>query len=247
MGIISELSNTLFAGDFPYKYADLSYVDKGYPHTNIDSSLVSALLDLTKCKFWLEIGSMVGGSAIKTANMIKSKGTNTEIVCVDPFIGDVYMWRSDEKARKNKVWSFLQINKCVPTIYKRFIANVAVSGASDIILPITCTSVVGIALIKALKEEKRISNTPEVIYLDSAHEVDETFLELSRCWDMLKKGGVLFGDDWNWPSVSGDVIKAFADAPITNQELTDKLTTIMQPTAKIGPILLYNNHWLICK
>ena len=54
-----------------------------------------------------------------------------------------------------------------------------------------------------------MSCLPEVIYLDAAHEIDETFLELKCAWEVLPSKGVLFGDDWNWDAVKHDV-KLFA-------------------------------------
>ena len=255
MGIISEMSKTLFRGDSPYNYADMSYGDNGYPHTFKNPSLVSAVLDVTNCSFWLEIGSMVGGSAIKTANVIKEKGISAGVVCVDPFTGDAFMWKENNNLINKRKWSFLQLKDCRPTIYNRFIANVAKSGVSDIVLPIPCTSTVGIRLIDTLYKEKRISSKPEVIYLDSAHEADETFVELKKSWELLKDGGILFGDDWKWDSVRNDVIKAFSNSSVSNQTLFDKLISIMPPTDRVGPILLYthninneiNTHWLLCK
>jgi predicted O-methyltransferase YrrM len=255
MGIISELSAALFNGDSPYKYARHEFIDQGYPHTFIDPALVSAILGVTDCKFWLEIGSMIGGSAIVTAEVIKEKGMDTNVVCIDPFTGDAYMWKANAEILRNGGWSFLQIKKCMPSIYERFIANVNHFGASDIVLPIPCTSMVGLRLIKDLHNENRISSTPEVIYLDSAHEVDETFMEVIRSWDLLKSGGILFGDDWMWDSVRQDVTRAFADSPISNNNLYDMITCVMPPTKKVGPILLYdytragvsNTHWLVCK
>lgn len=46
----------------------------------------------------------------------------------------------------------------------------------------------------------------DAIYLDSAHEYGETFLELMMYWEVLKPGGVLFGDDYHgFPAVKHDV------------------------------------------
>ena len=39
-----------------------------------------------------------------------------------------------------------------------------------------------------------VQYTVDAIYLDSAHEFGETFFELMLFWEVLKPGGVLFGD-----------------------------------------------------
>ena len=44
----------------------------------------------------------------------------------------------------------------------------------------------------------------DVLYLDSAHEMRETFVELSAYYPLLKPGGLLIGDDFNWKAVSHD-------------------------------------------
>ncbi len=48
---------------------------------------------------------------------------------------------------------------------------------------------------------------PDVIYLDSAHLQDETFMELVEAWVLLKPGGILVGDDWVLDEVHEDVLK----------------------------------------
>ena len=79
------------------------------------------------------------------------------------------------------------------------------------------TSVVAI-LFQHLFGQNRTTSLPNYIYLDSAHEKDETFIELSLCWNCLINNSILFGDDWDWQSVRDDVIKFsnHKEPPITN-------------------------------
>lgn len=117
------------------------------------------------------------------------------------------MWAWEQPKKRANEWQFLRLERGRPTIYDRFLANVAAAGHSDIILPIAATSIVGIKLLRRLADEKRITSFPTVIYLDSAHEADETFLELQHCWSLLKPGGVLMGDDWVWAAVRNDILR----------------------------------------
>jgi len=71
------------------------------------------------------------------------------------------------------------------------------------IVPLAITSTVGARYLLAL------GLTPDLVYLDSAHEKDETFTEITMYYSLLAEGGVLFGDDFSWKSVSDDV-KRFA-------------------------------------
>jgi hypothetical protein len=66
--------------------------DKGYPDTHLDMTCIKAVFDAIQPNFWLEFGSMVGGSANKVCKFIKASRLNCQIVCVDPFCGSVDMW-----------------------------------------------------------------------------------------------------------------------------------------------------------
>jgi hypothetical protein len=80
-GIVSQLKTQLFDGDTPLAYADPRYLDDGYPHTNIEADIIHAVLEVVRPRFWLEIGSMLGGSAIRTANCIRLRAL-TQKSCV---------------------------------------------------------------------------------------------------------------------------------------------------------------------
>ena len=140
---------------------------------------------------------MLGGSAIRMAQTLRNLNKNNEIICIDPFTGDVNMWDWEKNGGVgNGGWRFLRLENGIPTIYKRFLANCKYGGYENQILPINCTTSVGIKLLQRLYYHKRISSLPNYIYLDSAHEKDETFIELSLCWSILQNKSILFGDDW---------------------------------------------------
>lgn len=202
----SMLKETLYSGFSPFNFVDENYVDTGYPHTNISEKVIEALVATIQPKLWLEVGSMLGGSAIRTADVLKSMEFHSDIVCIDPFCGDVNMWSWEREKKQTGEWQFLKLQRGRPTIFDRFLANVTAAGHSDIVLPITATSIVGLKLLRRLFLEGRLAVLPDVIYLDSAHEPDETLLELKSSWRTLNEGGVLFGDDWSWSAVRNDVV-----------------------------------------
>ena len=244
--VIGELLSELYGGDGPLSYADIRYRDDGYPHTNLIPDVVRSVLDIVKPRFWLELGSMLGGSAIRVADVVKSQSAPTEIVCVDPFTGDVNMWAWEQPKRKANEWQFLRLERGRPTIYDRFLANVASAGHSGIILPIAATSIVGIKLLRRLASEHRLSAFPSVIYLDSAHEPDETFLELQNCWGLLEPGGVLMGDDWGWDSVRNDVLR-FAQTVRIDRIGCQRLAERHQSFTEQEGILLDRGQWILVK
>ena len=57
---------------------------------------------------------------------------------------------------------------------------------------------------------------PDVAYIDTAHEQGETLGEMFAYWELLRPGGLLLGDDYNYfPAVKYDV-----DAFVGHKNLT---------------------------
>ena len=246
MTIIDELRRELYNGENPFLSAQFKYMDFGYTHTNIAPELIDSTLQIIRPAFWLEIGSMLGGSAIRTAEAVKRATMSTQIVCIDPFCGDVNMWAWERLLIANNAWRFLRVQDCRPTIYERFLANILSRGHHDIILPIMTTSSVGLKLLSRLLKEQRVSGLPQVIYLDAAHEIDETFLEIRSSWAVLPQGGALLGDDWDWPAVRGDVLK-FAEQIMPNQAILDQFSAAHPDATRDGNVFLYRGQWLLVK
>ena len=243
--IIQQLLNTLYSNISPYVTCEEKYIDNGYPHTNISTELLQILFTNCEPTYVVECGSMLGGSAIRMAETLKQNNNPTEIICIDPFTGDVNMWEWE----KEIAWKYLRLENGIPTIYKRFLANCKYGGFEDTILPINTTTNVGIKLLQRLFSKNRITQLPNYIYLDSAHEKDETFIELSVCWNCLQSNGILFGDDWNWPEVMEDVVKfSITIKDTTDYETLNKMHTLIPGSEIINPsLLLYNGQWLLFK
>lgn len=242
--IIQELSNALYESS-PYSSTNERYVDHGYPHTNILPDLLRVLFKTLKPIYIVECGSMLGNSAIIMAQVLKSINDESEIICIDPFTGDVNMWDWERKAS----WKFLRLENGVPTIYKRFLANCKHSGFENKILPINATTSVGIKLLQRLFSQKRISTMPNYIYLDSAHEEHETFIELLLCWNALQHNSIIFGDDWSWTSVRNDVIKFSQNIKnMTNYSLLHDINKRLFGSEIYNDvILLYKGQWMMFK
>lgn len=244
--ILEQLRTQLYGGDNPLAHADPQYVDAGYPYTNLRPELIESILDAVRPRFWLELGSMLGGSAIRTAAIIKAQMAPTEIVCIDPFTGDVNMWAGEQAKVQAGDWQFLRLERGRPTIYERFLANVTEAGHDDIILPIAATSIVGVRLLRRLSDEQRLAALPDVIYLDTAHEPDETFLELSNCWELLQSGGVLMGDGWDREAVRTDVLRFLATVH-PNDEARQRLAERHPRFVQHEGVLLDRGQWVLAK
>ncbi|CAE8647106.1 unnamed protein product [Polarella glacialis] len=176
--------------------------DMRYPHCNLMPELIHGVLSLIRPVLWLEVGSFIGNSAIRTAAEVKKLKLNTSIVCVDPFTGDVSMWYHHSESIAKREFDFLQMDKYAHVrIYETFLANVKDAGHDDVVLPIRATGIVGMRLLSRLHDSGRSDALPSVIYLDSG----ETMLELMVAWSLLSAPGVLLGDDFNWDAVREDV------------------------------------------
>lgn len=252
MSTIQQLITNLYANQSPFDSVDVEkYADDGYPHTNLIPHLCECLFKDMPPTYIVECGSMLGGSVLRMMSVLKSMGIadNTGIVCIDPFTGDVNMWDWEYGHIQSGEWRFLRLENGIPTIYKRFLANIKAAGHSENVLPINCTTTVGLKLLQRLQQQGRITAMPNYLYLDSAHEPDETFIELSLAWQTLTSDGVLFGDDWCWDAVRNDVVKfAHHVSKDINRERLARLHQML-PGSQIynDTILLYEGQWVLFK
>ena len=244
--IIDELWNGL---DPLESFQDKKFIDNGYPHTNVKQTLVDVLLNVTRPFFVLEVGSMLGGSAKILAGRLKVLGhSNSSVVCVDPFTGDVNMWAWERKIHEDSKWSFLNVSDGRVRIYDRFGANMVAAGFQSVVVPISVSSIVGMRLIHRLVGEKRLSTLPQIIYLDSAHEENETLLELHTAWSLLVPGGVLFGDDWRWNAVKQDVLRFARNKRVLIDEgVTRNVSVILKCDVVGSKVLVYQDQWVLFK
>lgn len=244
-----ELLETLYSNVNPYDYSEKKYRNLEYPHTNIIPELLSVLFSNIEPTYVMECGSMHGGSIIEIQKALHKLGQNKDCICVDPFTGDVNMWCWEAEAL-GKFWLFLNLENGIPTIYKRFLANIKESGYDNLILPINCTTTVGTKIIRRLYDEDRISSLPNYIYLDSAHEEHETFLELKCCWDLLGENSVLFGDDWEGPDAF-DQSKMSLFVGLDVEKFSDTIYVNNSNLMKIHKLLpestIYNNKILLLR
>ncbi|WP_143269396.1 class I SAM-dependent methyltransferase [Mangrovitalea sediminis] len=87
-----------------------------------------------------------------------------------------------------------------PKIFNNFIWSVKNYDFQDAIIPLRAYSGVAARMIEVLKYNV------DIVYLDSAHEAGETFMGINLYYDLLREGGVIFGNDYNiLPAARHDV------------------------------------------
>jgi len=136
----------------------------------------------------VEVGSYVGWSAIKMAEVCASRGVKVTILCVDTWLGSPEFYTQSHWLHLKKVQGY-------PTIFHHFTRNIKSLGFHDVIVPLPLASASAAELLAHYKVE------PDLIYVDAAHEYESVKMDLSYYWKLLKSGGVMFGDDFSWPGV----------------------------------------------
>lgn len=174
-----------------YKNLNLLPVDlQGW---NGNSKIFQELIDNTQPQLIIEVGSWKGQSSINMAQHIKSKNIKTKIVCVDTWLGALEFW--DELSHTPE--RNLMCKNGYPQIYYQFLSNVVHYGVENIISPFPNTSNI------AAKFFKKKNIKAELIYIDASHEYEDVLDDIRNYFDILNKGGVIFGDDYKtFPGVS---------------------------------------------
>jgi hypothetical protein len=157
-----------------------------------DSPAFGELIEELRPSRILEVGTWKGGSALNLAGHLQRLGLDAEILCVDTWLGALEMWTDlDDPLRHGA----LGLRHGYPTLYYRFLANVCRAGHQGRITPLPLPSVTA-AQWFALHGVKA-----EMIYIDASHEEEDVYQDLVSYWDLVRAGGVLFGDDWGWDGV----------------------------------------------
>lgn len=214
---MQELTNMLYGTDArlgePYHGYDNPFgrsVDMRYPWTQVNERILDQAFELLggRIRFVIEVGSFVGKSSVLIAEWLRKLGTQTSrraearrqheerpvpLLCIDTWTGDLGMTLGhifkDKLAKRNGM----------PTLYHTWLMNVIAANHTERILPLVAPSLLAARVL----DYTRLA--ADIIYLDSAHEQQETFLELVAFWPAVRPGGLLIGDDFNWKAVSHDL------------------------------------------
>jgi len=170
--------------DNPYKTFNHSLYSYDLSGWNGESEIFQDLIMMEAPSLILEIGSWKGQSAINMGTFLRNSGLPCKIICVDTWLGSLEFINSDSADRNvYPVFGF-------PQIYYQFLSNVMKSGLEDVIIPFPQTSSNACRWL----ENKGIQF--DMIYIDGSNEYRDIVMDLECCWPLLKKEGVIFGDDY---------------------------------------------------
>lgn len=268
-GIIARLREELFTDVDPYSFLDSAcgspyQPQLRYPDSHLTPDIVRSVLSFIEDPvLWIEVGSFIGSSAITTAQTLKDMGLKTGVVCIDPFTGVVDMWSSRKafrdalglRSRRQVADGPLLLDEFGHSrIFEVFLSNIKSMGHQDVVMPLRVSSISGMRLLRLVHEQGRVERLPQVIYLDSAHEPDETMLEVREAWRLLDTPGVLFGDDWSWPGVRSDVTQFAAALQLRNLSAEELhrfdwpgLKEAEQPVPGLAVVDYNDGAWMLLK
>uniref|UniRef100_A0A914EL85 Class I SAM-dependent methyltransferase n=1 Tax=Acrobeloides nanus TaxID=290746 RepID=A0A914EL85_9BILA len=96
-------------------------------------------------------------------------------------------------ARTNKKCYILSIDTC---LFNTFLNNIKVKGFDDIIYPLRLPSNAAIHVLHCFKIDAHI------IFVDADHDYKPVLRDIETFYPLLKKNGIMFGDDMAWNGVS---------------------------------------------
>ncbi len=144
------------------------------------------ILNNVKPKVVIEVGSWKGASLIYMNNICKQLNLRTKFISVDTWLGSNHsMWLQPEYRER------LMLRGGFPTMYRQFIFNLLESEAGTDVFPMPMTSTCAFFVLK------KLDVVADVIYVDASHEETEVWQDLCNYFQLLRRGGVIFGDDYS--------------------------------------------------
>ncbi len=188
-----------------------------------DHPVFEQLIKARRPKRLLEIGSLLGASAIHIATHLKTLGIDGELTCVDTFLGSREHFFDMRDLRDAMLaagrYDFLD----------EFLGNVSQSGCARFVTPFPQSSTVAARIFREAGRKF------DFIYLDASHEYADVLNDLREWWPLVDTGGVLVGDDFEEPwfgviraalefadeiGQKLEINRAFASSPVGGRENT---------------------------
>jgi hypothetical protein len=180
----------------PYRGLDKSRLEPDLQGWASDHRYFHDLVSRLAPKQIIEVGTWKGASAVRMAHRARSIDPKVTVLCVDTWLGSNQVLWSDPKLRP-----LLQLDENgYPSVYKQFLSNIVHEGLQNTVFPLPMTSSAAAELLAHYKVRA------DLIYIDAGHAEYEVYGDLQDYWQLLRPGGIMFGDDY-WTSWIG-VVKA---------------------------------------
>lgn len=201
-----------------FNYRQYEYDPTGW---GSDSEAFARIFERRKPRFVVEVGSWKGGSAITMAREMTKYGGGV-ILCVDTWLGALEFWENQSDTTR---FQALECRHGYPQVYYRFLANICHAGIRDLIVPFPLHS--SSAALWLLRQGFQA----DAAYIDGSHEEEDVFQDLVDYYEIIRPGGLIFGDDWNWTGVR-TAVQRFARENGVNVSLVEDKWLIEKPVAR---------------
>ncbi len=169
----------------------------------------------------VEVGVWKGGSTLTMARALRELQIDGVVIAIDTWLGSSEHWMSPKLFRE------LGFETGYPSLYHKFMANVASEGLQDYVAPLPIDSLNAHAVFKAS------GLRPSVVHIDAGHDYASVTGDLKAWWPMLAPGGVLVADDYSpdgvWPEVLRAVDDFFAAEPHAGFEAMEGKAMVRKP------------------
>ena len=144
---------------------------------------VKNIIEEVKPRLIIELGAYLGFSTGLISNYCKKLNLDFRIISVDTWTVN---WHYGD---------VLKFKYGYPTIYYQYIANLHHLGIEKKVYPIPLPT--SVAIQKPIKPALEKTNAQaDIIYVDAGHDYFSVFADCTNYFPLLRKGGVMFGDDF---------------------------------------------------
>lgn len=196
-----------------YSDVDFSGLEVDFQGWGSEHQIFQEAIRISQPKTIIEVGTWKGASAHNMINICNNSGLKTDIICIDTWLGSNDTLWLDPSFRNS-----LRLKNGYPRIFWQFVYNMVKAGVMDSVYPLPMTSTAAYYLLK------RFGLEVDLIYIDAGHEHDEVYTDLSLYYNLLRPGGVIFGDDYSagWPGVVSATNKFVAEKQLVLTALHGK-------------------------
>jgi len=175
----------------PYQGFDADKYPQDMQGWGSDHQFFRVIIEKIRPSVIVEVGTWKGGSAINMARLARECNLDTEIVCVDTWLGS-----SEHVLDRTAIHDSLRYINGYPSLYYTFLTNVVKSGFQDYITPLPISSESAAVVLGQLGVSAKL------IYIDAAHQFDPAYRDISEFWKLLDADGIMLCDDYGYSDVT---------------------------------------------
>jgi cephalosporin hydroxylase len=189
-----------------YSDLNLSALEVDLQGWNSQHPIFHKVLKASKARLVIEVGTWKGASLVQMHRISRELGLSTQFISVDTWLGS-----------NTEIW--------LNPAFFQFLRNMQHAEILDDVFPLPMTSTSAAHLLK------RIGIQADAIYIDAGHHEEEVLLDLRLYNEVLRPGGILFGDDYHesWPGVVRAVDSFAAERGYTLRISSPKFMMVKLP------------------